>query len=59
MFLHRNQGGLCARCALPLLPTERWHIDHYLPLSRGGQDTLTNLRLMHASCNLAKGDSLP
>ena len=30
------------------------HIDHLLPLSKGGSDTLSNVRPSHAICNLQK-----
>ena len=31
------------------------HIDHVIPLSKGGTHTLENLRVAHAKCNMAKG----
>jgi 5-methylcytosine-specific restriction endonuclease McrA len=31
------------------------HIDHVIPISLGGPDTLDNLRPAHAVCNLSKG----
>ena len=31
------------------------HIDHLIPLSKGGQDNLTNVRPAHAICNMKKG----
>lgn len=31
------------------------HIDHDLPLSRGGQHTRSNVHVAHAECNLRKG----
>lgn len=34
-------------------------IDHEIPRSAGGQNTLGNLRSAHLSCNSAKGDRLP
>lgn len=33
-------------------------VDHILPLSRGGQDELHNLRLVHWDCNRAKSNKL-
>lgn len=33
-------------------------IDHWLPKSKGGTDHTDNLKLMHISCNNAKGDRL-
>ena len=35
------------------------HIDHLIPLSKGGPDTLENVRPTHAICNLRKGHSGP
>jgi 5-methylcytosine-specific restriction endonuclease McrA len=32
------------------------HIDHLIPISKGGSDTLENVRPTHALCNLKKGN---
>ena len=34
------------------------HIDHLIPIAKGGPDTLENVRPSHAICNLRKGSSL-
>lgn len=34
------------------------HIDHVLPISKGGSDTLDNVRPAHGSCNIKKGDRI-
>lgn len=34
-------------------------VDHLIPRSRGGADTLDNLRPAHLSCNQRKGARLP
>lgn len=34
------------------------HIDHLIPISKGGTDTLDNVRPTHALCNLKKADKL-
>lgn len=60
---------ICHICSEPTDPTathvmgqpgwERYpHIDHVIPLSRGGSDTLVNVRTAHAECNLLKGYSV-
>lgn len=36
-----------------------WHIDHVIPVSRGGPTLPTNLTLSCAGCNLSKGDRTP
>jgi 5-methylcytosine-specific restriction endonuclease McrA len=34
------------------------HIDHIVPISKGGSDTLNNVRPAHALCNIKKGDKI-
>jgi 5-methylcytosine-specific restriction endonuclease McrA len=38
----------------------RWkkslHIDHIIPISKGGSDTLENVRPAHGFCNVSKGN---
>ena len=34
------------------------HIDHVIPISKGGQDTLVNVRPSHGYCNVSKGARL-
>lgn len=35
------------------------HMDHVIPISKGGDDVLSNIKLAHAKCNIDKGVSLP
>ncbi len=35
--LYDEQAGLCAYCSLPV--GDKYHVDHIVPLSRGGNDT--------------------
>ena len=35
------------------------HIDHLVPVSKGGPDTLENVRPTHGKCNLRKGHTMP
>jgi 5-methylcytosine-specific restriction endonuclease McrA len=35
------------------------HIDHYVPLSKGGEHTLDNVRPSCANCNLKKNNKMP
>jgi 5-methylcytosine-specific restriction endonuclease McrA len=50
-----NRDGLC--CQLCGGPVERddVHLDHILPVSKGGATTLRNLQVAHAVCNIRKG----
>lgn len=35
------------------------HLDHVIPLSKGGHDTRENVKPSHAKCNLQKSDQMP
>jgi 5-methylcytosine-specific restriction endonuclease McrA len=35
------------------------HLDHHVPISKGGSDTLSNMRPTHGLCNLSKHNRLP
>jgi 5-methylcytosine-specific restriction endonuclease McrA len=41
---------VCQVCGAPA-----HHVDHKEPVSKGGADTMDNLRALCAPCNLAKG----
>jgi 5-methylcytosine-specific restriction endonuclease McrA len=45
--------GLCGICGAAV--TSDFHIDHIIPISRGGTHTLGNVQLAHPKCNLSKG----
>ncbi len=47
-------GGVCAYCEGPYE-----HLDHAIPLSRGGTGWPANLRPACASCNLSKHTKTP
>ena len=52
------QSGKCAFCS-QLLGEEKPHVDHWIPIARGGSNGPENLRLMHPFCNLKKGWKMP
>lgn len=58
--LFESQNGFCAnpKCRTDLI-FQGYHIDHRIPISRGGKSTKENSQLLCAPCNLAKGDKLP
>ena len=39
-----------------VLPDGRWEIDHILPISRGGRNTIENIQLLCVECNKDKGN---
>lgn len=58
-------GSLCHICGIAIdlsLPRHakdnKWglHLDHVIPLAKGGNHTLENVRPAHGFCNLSKGD---
>ena len=50
--LYATQGGRCYYCRIDI--EAGYHIDHMLPISRGGTNGPENLALACAPCNLSK-----
>jgi 5-methylcytosine-specific restriction endonuclease McrA len=68
--LFDRDGYDCYLCNLPVELTANhivgqpgWelypHIDHVIPLALGGHDTLDNVKITHAKCNMVKGATAP
>jgi 5-methylcytosine-specific restriction endonuclease McrA len=51
----QRDGYRCQYCGRY---TQRPHIDHVKPRSKGGKDTLGNLRVACPACNLSKSDKV-
>ncbi len=51
--LYDGQNGKCPICEKSLL--EGYHVDHVIPLSKGGDNWPSNLQLLCPACNMAKG----
>jgi 5-methylcytosine-specific restriction endonuclease McrA len=47
------QGGRCAYCRTELLK-EKFHVDHIMPVSKGGSNLRSNLQILCKKCNQAK-----
>ncbi len=54
--LFQQQDGKCAYCSCKL---RRFHVDHIIPLARGGSNWPDNLALACTFCNLSKGAKTP
>lgn len=54
---YKIQGAICWWCNKPL--PKKYHIDHRIPLSRGGHNNPSNIVLSCPRCNLTKGSKLP
>lgn len=51
----KAQGGLCTCCGLPLTEWHIDHIDHIVPVAKGGPNTDGNVQLLLPRCNQRKG----
>lgn len=56
-LLFKSQKGLCWWCGKKV--GKKYHIDHRIPLSRGGTNWPNNLCIACPSCNSRKRDRLP
>lgn len=52
-----KQRGKCACCGNPL--NGEYHLDHIMPLARGGTNTDDNVQLLLPKCNMSKGAKHP
>lgn len=53
--LWERDGGTCHICREPA-DRWNWHMDHVIPISRGGEHSYANTAVSHPGCNLRKGD---
>jgi 5-methylcytosine-specific restriction endonuclease McrA len=51
----RRGGGKCSYCAQAIGATDEWHVDHVVPVKKGGTSRGDNLVLACKSCNRSKG----
>lgn len=56
LALFNDQRGICRYCKSAL---DTYHVDHFIPLSRGGTNWPENLVLACGSCNSQKHTKLP
>lgn len=54
---YKAQKGKCYYCSVKVSDT--YHVDHIVPLSRGGSDDPENIVIACPICNLRKNDKLP
>ena len=52
-----TQGGRCKWCGENV--REKFHVDHIVPLSRGGSNGRLNICVSCPTCNIKKGAKLP
>lgn len=56
LALLKSQARKCRYCDAGLT---KFHVDHFIPLSKGGSNWPTNIVLACATCNASKGDRMP
>lgn len=52
--IRRQQKSKCANCRTRL-PKQGAHVDHIVPIIRGGSNDRRNLQILCSTCNLRKG----
>ena len=52
--LFGKYNGICVCCGRKLTSAIDAHVDHMVPIARGGQDVLSNAALIHSQCNAEK-----
>lgn len=61
--LYERDNGICGICNKPVtkrqLEKGLANRDHIIPVSDGGRDENTNLRLSHSECNNRRGNDKP
>lgn len=56
-MLIKQQNGRCHWCGKKLV--KGYHVDHRIPLAKGGSNWPSNLVIAHAMCNSLKQDKMP
>lgn len=54
----QRDEGICGICDKPVDIT-CFHVDHVIPLAKGGEHSYANTQLAHSTCNLVKSDMIP
>lgn len=52
--VYARDGGMCHICRRRVNP-RKWHLDHLVPISRGGEHSERNVAVAHPRCNLRRG----
>lgn len=55
--LYEGQNGKCWYCGVDV--GNDYHVDHFIPLSKGGSNDVGNLRIACPTCNLSKNAKDP
>lgn len=58
ILIWERDEGVCGICGGSADPKD-WHLDHVIPLSRGGLHSRGNVQVSHPRCNLSKHNKHP
>lgn len=53
----KRDKGICGICHKKVDP-KNWHLDHIVPLARGGEHSYANVQVSHPFCNVSKGTKI-
>lgn len=53
-IVYKMHGGMCGVCR-DFVEYDNFHVDHIVPLAKGGQHGYINVQPAHSFCNLSKG----
>jgi 5-methylcytosine-specific restriction endonuclease McrA len=56
-IVFNRDKGICHLCK-DEVDSNNWHLDHIMPVSRGGLHCYDNVAVSHSSCNLKKGNKI-
>jgi len=56
MVVYARDEGLCGICGTTVYG--EFHVDHRIPLAKGGEHSYANVQVAHPTCNLTKGASI-
>ena len=54
-----RDGFRCVICGRSAKDKLKLHVDHIVPICRGGESTMDNMRTLCEECNLGKGSKMP
>lgn len=56
-YIAQRQNWKCPHCGdeIPSLNERAHHVDHIVPWSLGGGNEISNIQVLHGTCNLSKG----
>jgi 5-methylcytosine-specific restriction endonuclease McrA len=52
--VYQRDEGMCYLCGLPA-ERDNWHLEHKVPISKGGPHSYDNVGVSHPDCNFRKG----